>query len=93
MYSVFLEDWFRIFPREQILILKYEDYIQDLQGHIQMVFDHLGLGTIFVYSQMYLHPDVIVTLGGTCVLALPPLPPSPRRTPLTHPHPPAERNE
>ena len=48
MYSVFLEDWFRIFPREQILILKYEDYIQDLQGHIQMVFDHLGLGTIFV---------------------------------------------
>lgn len=49
MYPVFLEDWFRVFPREQILIIRFEDYIKDVQGHLQQVFDHLELGTTFVH--------------------------------------------
>ena len=44
MYSVFLEDWLRIFSRDQLMILRSEDYLQDVEGHIIKVFSFLNLG-------------------------------------------------
>ncbi|KAL8602842.1 hypothetical protein ACOMHN_056336 [Nucella lapillus] len=34
MYSVFVEDWLRIFPRDQIMVMRNEDYSDDIEGHI-----------------------------------------------------------
>ncbi|XP_070192345.1 uncharacterized protein [Littorina saxatilis] len=65
MYSVFLEDWFRIFPREQILILKHEDYVQDIPGHIQKVFDHLSLDPLDDYAMLKLSELPVVRKGKT----------------------------
>ncbi|XP_076448410.1 carbohydrate sulfotransferase 15-like isoform X2 [Babylonia areolata] len=42
MYSVFMEDWLRIFHREQMLVLRNEDYSDDIEGHILRVFNFLG---------------------------------------------------
>ncbi|KAL8606210.1 hypothetical protein ACOMHN_043428 [Nucella lapillus] len=46
MYPVFMQDWLRIWPREQIFIMRYEDY----QGHegqrMKELFHFLGLGHV-----------------------------------------------
>ncbi|XP_025107030.1 uncharacterized protein LOC112571889 isoform X2 [Pomacea canaliculata] len=43
MYPIFLEDWLRIFPPEHFMIIRYEDYVQDIEGHLKNVFEFLGL--------------------------------------------------
>ena len=50
MYSVFLEDWFRIFTRDQVLVLRNEDYSEDVEGHIIKVFNFLDVGKCFSWS-------------------------------------------
>lgn len=44
MYPVFMADWLRIFPRQQMHIIRYEDYAKDLEGEITKVFKFLDLG-------------------------------------------------
>ncbi|XP_025083981.1 carbohydrate sulfotransferase 15-like isoform X2 [Pomacea canaliculata] len=44
MYSVFLEDWYRVFPREQIYVVRMEDYSLDMVGELQKIYDFLDLG-------------------------------------------------
>ena len=44
MYSVFVEDWFRIFTRDQVMVLRNEDYSEDVEGHIIDVFNFLNVG-------------------------------------------------
>ncbi|XP_061693340.1 carbohydrate sulfotransferase 15-like [Syngnathoides biaculeatus] len=44
IYIVFLLDWLTVFHREQILILRLEDYAANLQGTLKKVFDFLNLG-------------------------------------------------
>lgn len=43
MYSVFLEDWLRIFSRDQIMVMRNEDYHEDVEGHIMEIFRFLGV--------------------------------------------------
>nr|KAG5696141.1 hypothetical protein BaRGS_026500 [Batillaria attramentaria] len=43
MYSVFLEDWFRIFPRNQIYIVRMEDYSPNIPGELAKIYDFLEL--------------------------------------------------
>lgn len=50
MYPIFLEDWLRIFPPEHFMIIRYEDYVQDIEGHLKNVFEFLGLGKWFFFS-------------------------------------------
>lgn len=44
MYIVFLLDWLTVFQREQILVLRLEDYAANLKGTIKKVFDFLTVG-------------------------------------------------
>lgn len=44
MYIVFLLDWLTVFHREQILVLRLEDYAANLKGTFKKVFDFLSLG-------------------------------------------------
>ncbi|MBR8827344.1 MAG: tetratricopeptide repeat protein [Gomphosphaeria aponina SAG 52.96 = DSM 107014] len=43
LYVYFIERWFKLFPREQFLILKNEDLSKDTAGVMKQVFDFLGL--------------------------------------------------
>lgn len=44
MYPIFMVDWLRIFPREQMFIMRYEDYAIDVKGKMRQLFEFLDLG-------------------------------------------------
>lgn len=44
VYIVFLLDWLTVFNKEQILVLRLEDYAANLRETIKKVFDFLSLG-------------------------------------------------
>ena len=44
LYAVHLRQWLAAFPREQVLILRTEDYKRNITEGMQTVFTHLGLG-------------------------------------------------
>ncbi|XP_052252125.1 carbohydrate sulfotransferase 15-like isoform X4 [Dreissena polymorpha] len=42
-YSVYLREWLQVFPRDQLLLFRTEDYSRSPQRHLQTVFSYLGL--------------------------------------------------
>lgn len=44
MYFVFLVDWLTVFHREQILVLRLEDYAANLKNSIRTIFNFLSVG-------------------------------------------------
>ncbi|KAM3863362.1 carbohydrate sulfotransferase 15-like [Diretmus argenteus] len=46
MYIVFLLDWLTVFHREQILVLRLEDYAANLRVTMKKVFDFLSVGPL-----------------------------------------------
>ena len=44
MYSPYLIDWYDVFPREQTLIVRMEDYAADKLAVINNIFNHLKVG-------------------------------------------------
>ncbi|KAL3885341.1 hypothetical protein ACJMK2_025412 [Sinanodonta woodiana] len=46
MYVVHLREWLRVFPRHQIFILRFEDYIQDMKSSLSNLFRFLQLDDI-----------------------------------------------
>ncbi|XP_076434560.1 carbohydrate sulfotransferase 15-like isoform X1 [Babylonia areolata] len=46
LYAVFLSDWLRVFPRHQLHIFRFEDYVQDIAGHLKGLFHFLGLKAV-----------------------------------------------
>lgn len=44
MYSVFIEDWLRIFRRDQIMFIRSEDFSEDVESHMRRIFAFLGVG-------------------------------------------------
>ena len=45
MYSVFLRDWFDYFPRDQIFVVKLEDYAAKRNETLDKIFQFLGIVT------------------------------------------------
>ncbi|KAJ8317755.1 hypothetical protein KUTeg_005659 [Tegillarca granosa] len=43
MYFVYLKDWMRVFPKDQLLILRLEDYSKDLPNVLKKVYNFLNL--------------------------------------------------
>ena len=43
MYHIFIEDWWRVYPKDQILILKFEDYKRNSKDSLNRVFKFLEL--------------------------------------------------
>ncbi|XP_041804039.1 carbohydrate sulfotransferase 15-like [Chelmon rostratus] len=48
LYVVFLLDWLTVFHRDQILVLRLEDYAADKRATLQKAFDFLGLSPLSV---------------------------------------------
>ncbi|RUS86305.1 hypothetical protein EGW08_005949 [Elysia chlorotica] len=46
LYDFFLEKWLQVFPSEQILVLRNEDYSKDVRYHVAEIFKFLGLETL-----------------------------------------------
>ena len=63
MYSVFLEEWLRVFPRDQILVVRAEDYFKDRTPTLNTIFNFLGLGRCSPYLKyLHLNKHIIETL-------------------------------
>ena len=43
MYSLFLEGWLDVFPADQLLVVRLEDYDAQLERHLDLVLKFLGL--------------------------------------------------
>ena len=48
MYYVYLKEWLDLYPREQIHIIKAEEYYKDRTSTLAGVFKYLGLGKLIV---------------------------------------------
>ncbi|XP_076437345.1 carbohydrate sulfotransferase 15-like [Babylonia areolata] len=46
LYSVFLEDWFRIFPRKQIYVARMEDYSPNIPVELERIYRFLELSPL-----------------------------------------------
>ena len=76
---VFLHDWLQVFPRDQILILKTEDYSQNMPQQLNKVFNFLGarkyritpsyITPSYMYFSLYALLEVIhLVLKNTMVI-------------------------
>ncbi|KAL8616604.1 hypothetical protein ACOMHN_036636 [Nucella lapillus] len=43
VYHIYLSEWLRVFPPDQILVLRTEDYSRDLRHHLRQIFRFLKL--------------------------------------------------
>ncbi|KAK4326104.1 hypothetical protein Pmani_003357 [Petrolisthes manimaculis] len=43
LYSVFLQDWLRVFPQQQVLVVRMEDYHTNVTQTLHTIYTHLGL--------------------------------------------------
>jgi hypothetical protein len=44
MYSVFLKDWIKVFKRENVLVIKSEDYYANRTATLNEIYTFIGLG-------------------------------------------------
>ena len=54
LYSVLLEDWLRVIPRDQIVFIRFEDYAQNITRELKRVHQHLGLSELENKSKIHL---------------------------------------
>jgi len=41
---VYLEEWLKVFPREQFLIFRSEDYGENINSHLKRAYEFLEVG-------------------------------------------------
>ena len=63
MYYPFMADWLRVFPREQVMVIRYEDYVAKPSETINNVCKFLNISKNF---------SVVSHLPRLCLLDLPP---------------------
>lgn len=61
MYSIFLEDWLRIFPRSHIYVMRYEDYATDMLKEINKIYAFLHLGQRDTLLKLLHRKQIIIT--------------------------------
>jgi hypothetical protein len=49
LYSVYLKEWLKVFNKDQILVLRTEDYSANIKETMKTVFNFLRLGKYFRY--------------------------------------------
>ena len=47
MYSVFLKDYVKVFPREQVLVQRLEDRSEDMAASMRELYQFLEMGNGF----------------------------------------------
>ncbi|XP_046585351.1 carbohydrate sulfotransferase 15-like [Haliotis rubra] len=46
IYHAFLEDWLKVFPRDQVHVIRFEDYVANTRGEMEKLFDFLSLSQL-----------------------------------------------
>ena len=46
LYSVFMEDWLRIFPEDQIFVSRMEDYSSGISSQMKVIYNFLELSKL-----------------------------------------------
>ena len=65
MYAVFLYDWLQMFPSENLMFIKTEDYATNPVVTLKKAFSFLGLGKILCWSYaMHLRKFVVCFRPG-----------------------------
>lgn len=72
LYDIHITDWLRVFPRQQLLIIRTEEYRNNTAGVLRRVFKHLNIdypSTMF-FEQMLMMPKenvnhVVVDMANT----------------------------
>ena len=63
IYSVYIRDWLKAFPREQILFLKFEDYVKDFPKSLNVIFQFLGLRKLSTEELLKISKDEVKNKG------------------------------
>lgn len=50
IYHVYLAEWLKVFPRDQILVIRLEDYAKNLKQTTRRVYDFLGLRELMAFT-------------------------------------------
>ncbi|XP_025084072.1 carbohydrate sulfotransferase 15-like isoform X1 [Pomacea canaliculata] len=45
-YAVFVEDWLRVFPPDQVYVIRFENYVNEISRSLKEVFNFLGLSAM-----------------------------------------------
>ena len=61
LYSVQLERYFKFFPKEQVLVLVYEDIKKDPRAFMKRIYQFLGVDDTFESSMLYSEINVART--------------------------------
>lgn len=59
-YAPFLEDWLRVFPKEQVFVVKFEDYSKDMAEITKEVYKFLELPPLSAYDYQKLKEMPVV---------------------------------
>ena len=55
MYDIYIEDWLNVFPREQFLFLRSEDYFNDRISVIREILQFLDIGNYICNIYIIVH--------------------------------------
>lgn len=53
LYSIYLKDWLQVFPREQVLVVRMEDYQKNISKTLEDIYHHLGLSESLLHAKQY----------------------------------------
>lgn len=48
-----MRDWLKVFPRDQMLVMRTEDYSSDMGSHLHNVFKFLNIGKSLIISDLF----------------------------------------
>lgn len=56
-YHIYFKEWLKVFPRDQILVIKFEDYARNRSGIMAKITDFLELGKYLscMYAYIFAH--------------------------------------
>ncbi|KAL8609615.1 hypothetical protein ACOMHN_023751 [Nucella lapillus] len=72
LYSIYMEDWVRIFPPEQFLVVRYEDFVNSTVPTLQAIFEFLNVPTIVPAELSVAVSGLVQGFRDTVLLSLPP---------------------
>ena len=53
MYIIFIEDWLKVYPKEQVYILRLEDYTKNKLAELNNIFNFLGVSNVPSNSSVF----------------------------------------
>lgn len=50
LYHIYLSDWLKVFPEEQLLVIRFEDYMVNPVHWVNIIYQHIGIGTTWFFD-------------------------------------------